>query len=182
MFNNRYRFLKYKKMKPIIFLIILIQCSIFAQNDKPCSAPETAQFDFWVGEWIAEWSGENGKIETGTNTVTKILSGCAVQENFSTSDKTFIGTSLSVYSPKKKIWQQTWVDNSGAYLDFTGNMDGGKMILSRKGKDKDGNEIMQRMVFYNITKESFDWNWEASTDEGKTWELKWKINYKRKVS
>ncbi|RPI16787.1 MAG: DUF1579 domain-containing protein [Ignavibacteriae bacterium] len=170
-------------MKTIFILtIIILQTVSYSQNDKPCSAPEASQFDFWVGEWNAEWDGENGAIGTGTNTITKIIGSCAVQENFSTSDQTFIGTSLSVYSPARKMWLQTWVDNMGSYLDFTGGMEGDKMILSRKAKDKDGNNILQRMVFYNITKDNFDWNWEASKDDGKNWELKWKIKYKRKVS
>lgn len=167
-------------MKLLLTLLILLQLTIYSQNDKPCSAPESTQLDFWVGNWTAEWKGEAGKIETGTNTITKILGGCALQENFSTGDNSFTGTSISVYSPRKKTWQQTWADNTGAYLDFTGGMEGSNMILSRKAKDKDGNNIMQRMVFFNITKDSFDWSWESSKDDGVTWQLQWQIKYKRK--
>jgi hypothetical protein len=36
------------------------------------------------------------------------------------------------------------------------------------------------MVWYNITADEFDWNWERSDDGGKTWEVKWQIKYKRK--
>lgn len=172
-----------RKMKTLISLIILLtQITVYSQTDKPCSAPEASQFDFWVGEWIAEWDDENGQKGTGTNTISKILGGCTVEESFSTADKTFIGKSYSVYSPARKMWLQTWVDNAGSYLDFTGGLENDKMILSRKAKTKDGADIMQRMVFYNITHDSFDWNWEASNDNGSSWELKWKIKYTRKVS
>ena len=87
---------------------------------------------------------------------------------------------MSVYVPRLKKWKQTWVDNSGGYLDFTGEFETGKMILSRDFFNKDGKKISQRMVYYNINKESFDWNWERSMDDGKTWKVMWKIHYSRK--
>jgi len=36
------------------------------------------------------------------------------------------------------------------------------------------------MVWYNITENEFDWNWERSDDGGVTWDVKWQIKYKRK--
>lgn len=71
------------------------------------------------------------------------------------------------------------VDNSGSYLDFTGGFTDGKMILSRAFQ-KDGKRIQQRMVYFDITPDSFKWNWERSLDEGKTWEAMWKIDYTRR--
>ncbi len=150
-----------------------------AQTTEPCSAHEHAQLDFWVGQWNAEWKNTDGKTETGTNIITKILDGCALEENFSASDKSLIGKSLSIYNINKKLWQQTWVDNTGAYLDFTGGFENDKMIFSRKVITKTGKEITQRMVFYDITANAFEWNWESSDDGGSTWKLLWKIHYTR---
>ena len=62
---------------------------------------------------------------------------------------------------------------------FTGGMENNKMILSRKIRRND-KELIQRMVFYNISKDEFDWNWESSEDSGKTWKLNWKLIYSRK--
>ncbi len=76
-------------------------------------------------------------------------------------------------------WKQTWVDNQGGYLDFTGNFNNNKMILHRSAIDKNGNKFMQRMIYYNITENSFDWNWEISKDNGKTWNSRWQIHYSR---
>lgn len=169
-----------------LFLLLLSVLSLsysisHAQtNEKPCSYSESSQLDFWVGEWKAEWKDSDGNIQGGTNIITKTLGGCVVEENFSTDDKTFTGRSLSMYNPVKKIWQQTWVDNNGGYMAFTGGMDGDKMILWQKTINKAGKEVMQRMVFYDINADSFTWDWENSTDNGKTWNLVWKINYKRK--
>ena len=38
-------------------------------NQKPCSAPEASQFDFWVGDWELTWSD----TLHGTNHVEKLL-------------------------------------------------------------------------------------------------------------
>ncbi len=130
------------------------------------------QFDFWLGEWEVTW-GEDG---TGTNRVTRILDGRIIQENFSGGD--LRGLSLSAYDPERKLWCQTWVDNNGTYLDFTGKFEDEKMILSREAVVK-GEACKQRMVWYNIDTNLLDWNWERSDDDGVTWRVLWQIKYKR---
>lgn len=146
------------------------------EQPAPCSAPEARQFDFWVGDWDLTW-GKDGK---GTNTVRSILDGCVIEENFaSISSGDFRGKSVSMYNPRLGKWQQTWVDNAGGYLDFVGGFADGKMTLSRRA-EKDGRPGIQRMVFYNITPDSMDWDWELSADEGRTWDLKWRIHYQRR--
>lgn len=153
---------------------ILIQLCFGQSQLIPCSAPEASQFDFWVGKWEATWEGGGG-----TNTISKILNGCVIHEEFKANgEKPLIGISNSVYNSRKNNWQQTWVDNSGAYLDFTGKWENDKMILSRS-LEKDGQVIFQRMVWYNITDKTFDWNWESSKDNGKSWQVNWKIAYKK---
>lgn len=172
----------YKAALAVMFILAVtlsIAVTHAQTNDKPCSSPEASQFDFWVGKWQAKWIDSEDKPQYGENIITKGMNDCVIEENFSTDDKTFIGRSLSMYNPNKKIWQQTWVDNSGAYLDFTGGMEGDKMILKRKAVTKKGTEVMQRMVFYGISNSEFYWDWEYSSDEGKTWSLVWKIHYTR---
>ncbi|MCI0448362.1 MAG: DUF1579 domain-containing protein [Chlorobi bacterium] len=171
-----------------VLLHILASIAIFlsykiaySQTESTCNLPEASQFDFWLGEWNLEWYDKDGKIQTGTNIIAKVLSGCVIEENFSNSDNTFIGRSFSVYNANKKVWLQTWVDNASGYLDFSGAFENGKMILSRKGLNRAGKEVMQRMVFYDISQNELYWNWESSEDDGKTWHLLWKIHYKRKI-
>ena len=57
----------------------------------------------------------------------------------------------------------------------------GKMILvTPKRTTSTGTEVNYRMVFYEIKENSLVWVWEVSPDDGKTWNLNWKLNYKRK--
>lgn len=160
-------------------IISLILCSnTYAQHNptKPCSQPEARQFDFWLGEWDLD-IGNGGKA---TNTVTYSLGDCVIVESFDASPSAPLkGMSVSVYNEQTRQWQQTWVDNQGNYLDFKGGLRDGKMVLERTTV-RNGREILQRMVWYNIQKESLDWNWEKSEDGGKTWQVLWKIGYKRR--
>ena len=169
-----------KNLKLSLLFLLTFSISLIAQSDnqKPCSSPQASQFDFWIGDWDLTWTDKNGNTQKGTNSITKILNGCVIEENF--KGGSFIGRSLSVYNPNKKVWQQTWVDNSGGYLEFSGNLEKDQMILSREFTTKENKKIKQRMVFYNISENELDWNWEKSTDDGKTWQLAWKIHYMRK--
>lgn len=73
------------------------------------------EFDFWLGDWELTW-GENNR---GTNRIERIMNGAVVQENFEGDD--YRGMSVSVFSKEDNRWHQTWVDSSGAYLDFVGD-------------------------------------------------------------
>jgi len=90
------------------------------------------------------------------------------------------GTSLSTFDVASGGWKQTWVDNEGGYLDFTGEFKNGEMILQREAI-RNGVKIPQRMVWKNITANEMDWSWEASRDGGKTWQVQWPIHYKRRL-
>lgn len=164
-----------------VLLILLCAVNVLAQQPSdstpsPCSAPEASRFDFWLGQWELTWA-DSGH---GTNHITKSLGNCVIQEQFrDLSPNGFAGMSVSVYDPQARLWRQTWVDNSGGYMVFTGGWENDRMTLSRTITKRDGTEVMQRMVFHDITEISFTWDWQASTDKGATWEMKWQILYKR---
>jgi len=142
-------------------------------------------FDFWVGEWDLTWEDAQGQTHRGYNRVLKILDETVIQENFTTFPSTgntlnLKGMSLSVYNPQTQRWHQAWADNQGGYYNFVGQFEGDKRMFVTKTTNQRGKEIIQRMVFRNISEESFVWDWESSTDGGETWQLNWQIHYQRK--
>ena len=159
----------------IIFLFSLPAKYSIAQSSQSILQPNR-QFDFWVGDWELTWNDTS----KGSNTITLEMNNLVVYEHFKDPVNNYFGWSWSVYDTLSKKWKQTWVDNQGEYLDFTGQMQDNKMILERSFISSKGTSIRQRMIFYNITKDKFDWNWENSIDGGANWKLSWKIHYKRK--
>lgn len=145
-------------------------------NQKPCSAPESGQFNFWIGEWNLTW---NDTLH-GTNRIEKKFGNCTVHENFFDPNTNYRGESWSVYNPNTKMWQQTWIDDRGGYIALTGSMEGDKMVLTTGEKVTPKGKMNFRMLFYNIQPDSFDWSWDASTDGGTSWKTNWKIHYQRK--
>jgi hypothetical protein len=169
----------------LVILLCLVGRALFAQQSatgasappNPCAAPEQRQLEFWVGEWDLTWPGQKqGETGHGTNSIRRVLETCVVEENFSGER----GKSVSIFDTRAGKWKQTWVDNEGGYLDFVGEFKDGRMVLARDAVRPDGTRAIQRMVFKNITRNEFDWSWEASTDGGKTWKVQWPIHYKRK--
>ncbi len=163
-----------------VIFIILMSAKIFSQTNaisKPCSAPESNQFDFWLGSWNLTY---NDTVHA-SNTISRDLDGCVIYEHFNDPTSKLNGNSWSVYNSKTKKWQQTWVDNQGGYIVLTGEMKEGKMILfTEPAIGPKGKKLQYRMTFFNILKESFNWNWESTTDEGATWQPGWAIHYQRK--
>ena len=145
----------------------------------PCAAPEYRQFDFWAGRWDARWTDAQGKTAQGTNRIEKTLDGCVIVEHFDGAPSSPLkGTSVSTYDRQAGRWKQTWVDNTGAYLDFTGGWQDDRMVLSRKAVVQ-GKASLQRMVFRDIGATRFTWDWEVSSDEGASWTTQWRIEYTR---
>ncbi len=166
-------------MKAILSLTALILgMTSLAQAPQP-SPEDLSKLDFWVGKWELTWQG--GK---GTNLIEKKLNGRVIQENFEATEgnfKGYLGTSISTFSPQDGKWHQAWADSNGGYIDLVGIMEGDTRIfqMTRPRTLPNGSTSISRMRFYNITEDSFDWDWEASTDGGENWQLSWRINYKR---
>ena len=146
-------------------------------STRPCIMPEASQFDFWLGHWDLTWS-DSGR---GTNVITKPLGDCVVMEQFAEVDSNGLrGMSTSVFDTRSRMWQQTWVDNQGSYMVFTGTFADGRMILSRETIGKDGLPVIQRMVWRDITPNRFIWDWQSSADSGASWKTNWSITYTRR--
>ncbi len=152
-----------------IILLFFVFSPAYAQLDQNT-------FDFWVGNWDLTWQDPNGGQGKGHNRIEKILDSKVIQEHFEALEgayKGMKGTSISVFNPQQKTWHQTWQDNQGGNIVFTGRTEDSKKYFETQ---MTGN-AQSRMVFYDFTDEGFTWDWEATQDGGKTWKLNWRINY-----
>jgi len=154
---------------------IVMDVSAVEMSDN-CDAPEARQLDFWVGEWDLSWDGGSG-----TNVIRRTMGGCVIEENFSSPEQGYYGMSVSMFDARAGQWKQTWVDNGGSYLDFVGGVrDDGRMSFWRAFINPEGETVMQRMLWENVSDDSMDWRWERSLDGGGAWETLWLIHYERR--
>jgi len=133
-----------------------------AAQQSPCEAQECRQFDFWLGDWNVVANGN----QVGTNLITSILGGCAVQEDW-TGAKGSVGRSLNYYSAADGQWHQVWVGNDGITLNLSGGYADGKMVLAGV-HERQGKSIRDRITWSNNEDGTVRQLWEISTD-GETW-------------
>ena len=167
-------------MRPLqVAALLLVPLAAHGQApSKGCDSPESRQMDFWIGEWEASYVN-NAAPAKSRNRVTKILDGCAILEEFTGAPGIALdGRSYSVFDRATGEWKQTWVDNSGGYLDFVGTVVDGERVFARQLR-RQGKTIRQRMVFRDVKPESFKWLWQRSDDDGATWQTNWEIDYRR---
>lgn len=155
---------------------------------KACSAPEYRQLDFWLGHWTvkvrarATPTSNEWAESVGTQHIHSVVSGCAIQENFSSdAPNKFAGKSFSAYFAPQKKWRQTWVDDSGSYIALSGGPeDGSAMTLYGEPKTVEGKEVQMRMVYSAVTPTSLHWEWQRTDDNWATHALMIEIEYSRR--
>ncbi len=147
-------------------------------TDRPAAVDPLGPdaLDFWLGRWVVSWAGAGH----GTNTIRRVLNDQAIEESFDGSDESnsLEGRSLSVRDAADGRWRQTWVDSTGAYLDFVGAGVDGRISFQREAITGAGT-ILQRMVWLDVTTDAFRWQWQRSADGGATWDVVWEIDYRR---
>lgn len=150
------------------------------RNATPCRfAPESRQFDFWIGEWDVSDRLNPGR-RVGTSSVQLILGDCVVFENW-VSVLGGTGKSFNVYKKDTGRWQQSWVDDKGGVIDFfDGRLENGAMQFQAVTRGRDGKERRRRLTFYDLGRDRVRQFSEASTDGGATWQVEYDFLYERR--
>jgi hypothetical protein len=80
--------------------------------------------------------------------------------------KNRFGTTIRAYDAAKRIWYVTWNNPpSGDHIDLIGRQEGADIV--QEGTLPGG--ARKRWTFRDITRDSFRWVGEASTDDGGSW-------------
>ena len=160
---------------------LLLACTMQTALAAPAAQPADL-FDFWLGDWSVTWAKPDGSVGKARNHVSRILDGNVIEERFEedAADPAprLEGRSLSVRDTAG-LWHQAWADNQGGFFALTGSVDGDRRLFST-ALTVVGTEVrVKRMVFHHITADAFTWDWEGSSDGGKTWKLLWRLDYRR---
>lgn len=145
---------------PIAAIALQASADEVPAPSQPCSSPEHRQFDFWAGEWDVTQNGQ----PAGHNRIESINGGCALQENWTSAQAGFTGTSLNTWNGQSKQWHQTWVDSSGALLLLDGGMVDGSMVLTGDRRAADGVTVTDRITWTPAEDGSVRQHWETSRD------------------
>ncbi|HST01619.1 MAG TPA: hypothetical protein VLJ84_08160 [Usitatibacter sp.] len=146
-----------------------------AQNaPAPCSAPESRQFDFWIGDWdVYVPSGKRA----GTNHIERMY-GCMLHESWKSASVE--GQSFNGFDTTRGLWHQTWIDSSGSVLVIEGGMHEGSMSMSdRNLAGKKDVQQVNEITWTPNADGSVRQHWRVSADGGKTWTTSFDGKYVR---
>ncbi|MCB0713000.1 MAG: tetratricopeptide repeat protein [Ignavibacteriae bacterium] len=144
------------------------------RNARPCAySPHARELDFWVGDWNVYDRGGN---LAGTNNVQNILGDCVIYENWAGTIGGS-GKSFNTYDPTTQKWQQTWVDDRGNTVVYSGEVVEGAMVFSNAQTDSNGVTTETQMILTPMEDGKVNQKSQTSTDAGKTWNLSWELTY-----
>ena len=149
------------------------------QPPAPCSAEAYREFDFWAGDW--EVRDPSGKI-VGHNTISPILGGCVVLEEWTAAGGAYTGKSFNIWDRSRKRWHQTWVDVGGTLLELDGAFRDGSMVLEGETVNCEGETIQNRITWTPSEDGTVLQHWETSPDGGATWSTAFDGTYARVAS
>jgi hypothetical protein len=147
-----------------VALFAFIVNGVDAQTESPCSHEKSREFNFWIGEWDVYSNGDLA----GTNSIRPILDGCVLLESWSGA-RGSAGSSFNFYNPQSGKWQQFWVWRNGTTLELEGEYGDGKMILEGVSVGREGNEVHNRITWYDNEDGTVRQHWETR-NRGETWE------------
>ncbi len=163
------------------FLALLLALAMQATHAAPAQPADL--FDFWLGDWTATWKMADGSVGKARNHVSRILDGQVIEERFEQDaggpPPLLHGRSLSVLDKATGVWRQAWADNQGGFFALEASVDGDRRIFATALTPLGDQVKGQRMIFHAITRNAFTWDWEGTTDGGKTWKLLWQLDYRR---
>lgn len=134
-----------------------------------CETEAHAAFDFWVGQWDVYPAGGGDLV--AHSTIERLHGGCAIREQWQPLGGGG-GSSLSNLDRATGRWHQTWIDASGARVEFEGGATAeGAMVLAGYWPDIGGPGVdgLVRMTYTANADGSVRQHGEVSFDHGLSW-------------
>jgi len=145
----------------------------------PCDTmPAARQFDFWIGDWDVY---NPARQLAGTNSIQKVLGGCALLENWEGS-LGGSGKSMNWYNVQAGYWQQTWVASGASQQEYRhGRLEGTTLRFLGERMTPQG-KVDVRLSFTPLAPNRVRQHAETSTDGGATWSATYDFLYLRQGS
>lgn len=158
---------------------------------SPCPTPEARQFDFWIGEWDVVNRNRQPEsrrwYETGRSTdrVYTVVDGCGIVEHWrgNALGQFIVGFSVRAWNPASSTWEMALLwPTSGrpAWGGLEGVFRHGRGSFLTDGVTPEGDTVLTRFTFSDITPGTLRWQNGSSRDGGITWSSTWIMEFTRR--
>lgn len=128
---------------------------------------------FWVGQW--DCYSPNGQL-SGTNHLELVNNNMFIHEQWKNAQGQE-GQSFNYYDIEQGVWRQIWVD-PGRQLEMTAEpTTPGRLLFEGVNYDTAGNRSLRRMLVQKLDGGRVLQEGRASTDEGQTWTVAYRLIY-----
>lgn len=165
----------------VLWLVVIpaVQSPESAAAPACRDAPGYSRLDFWVGEWDVYWNGQ----KVGTNRISKILSGCAIEEEW-VDVEGGRGKSLFYFNPRERTWKQVWITDHATRRGgtkektLTTEVEGGGLRFEGELPIRTA-RVRDRTTLWPLKNGRVRQLIEFSEDDGATWKLSFDGEYVR---
>ena len=102
------------------------------------------------------------------NHISSELEHCIIRERW-TSATGSKGESINFWDPNRRAWRQIWMDESQWSLDYEGEYQDGAMRFHGWTLGPTGQRRLEKLTFFNVSRDTVRQLFEQSADSGKTW-------------
>jgi hypothetical protein len=143
-------------------------------------------FDFLEGEWdaLCRVPTAEGWVEApGRLTAERALGGRVFVERFEGlyHGGRVEGLGLRAFNRETEEWEHTWTDTlaPAPFHVWKGRFEKGRSDLYAEWTEA-GAPIRSRLSWSDVTADSAHWESARSRDGGKTWEVHWRIDFRKR--
>jgi hypothetical protein len=177
--------------------VILLGAFAFMSNNlakansakSPTTMPSEAEgFTFLNGSWRVfnrkmkePTSGREEWIEFETKAkFFTLLDGLVSVEELRDAKGAPFGSAMRTFDRERRTWSDAWVSARDGVLQLPshGRFENGVGIWESP-EELSGQEIRARGIWKRVSKNEVTWEQVFSRDNGKTWELSWKMRFER---
>lgn len=161
---------------------ILLLAQAATAVPPPCTGPEFAAFDFWVGDWDV-YPAQSPQTLVAHSKIERLYAGCAIRESWMPL-KGLGGGSLSGFDPTVGRWHQIWIGAQPGRVEFDGGLVGKDMVLAGywRGSAAQGQDGLTRMTYTPLPGGAVRQHGQVSTDHGVTWAESFDLIYRRRAT
>jgi hypothetical protein len=183
----------------VVLAMFAASATAGAQHGSSAPAPnrtapaEAAQFNFLVGQWELVVKPAASGLAQRIHGVPKLvgvwkawraLDGWGIEDELRVTDASCNPVNLThatrYYDRTSKTWKSSAIDvYRGVFTSSTSQFANGQMTSTSRGTDADGKAYLTRGRFSGISRNTFRFVQERSTDNGKSWDENLTIEAKR---
>lgn len=183
-------------MSATVFLVTLLgAAAAAAQGERVEAPPERAysafsddparRFDFWIGRWSVNLRMLQDDLSFEDTVAAEahiypILDGKAILELW--DSRPIVGYSLRYFDPERGEWV-LWLDWPGesrsSVASLAGRFRHGRGDFYATSTSPEGEEVVTRYSFNDVTPFSLRWDDLRSSDGGRTWRKNWIMEFTR---